>query len=89
MCRNGRTGEELHRVERQEVGQHTPIRTQRTKLQSTLLSHVKPGVLQLSKRLERIEDLGNAGVKLYFSDGIIDNADLVVGADGIRSVSIC
>ncbi|KAF2096288.1 putative 3-hydroxybenzoate 6-hydroxylase [Rhizodiscina lignyota] len=67
------------------IRRFTSVRIQRTKLQSTLLSHVKPGVLQLSKRLERIEDLGQHGVQLFFADGTTDIADLVIGADGIRS----
>lgn len=86
VCRNGKTGEELHRVERPDKGRYTTIRTQRTKLQSALLAHVRPGSLQLSKRLEQVEDLGDDGVRLYFADGAIQTADLVVGADGIRSV---
>lgn len=95
IYRNGRTGVELHRNERigdpkwPGVGwQVRPtIRTQRTKLQSTLLAHVPQGVIQLSKKLERVIDLGaEGGVELKFADGTSETADLVVGADGIRSV---
>ncbi|KAI0894114.1 FAD/NAD(P)-binding domain-containing protein [Annulohypoxylon nitens] len=84
---NGRSGEELARREKvhDETGR-PPIRTQRTKLQSALLAHVKPGILQLSKRLVRIVDKNHEGVELYFEDGTTATADLVVGADGIRSV---
>ncbi|KAI1453962.1 FAD/NAD(P)-binding domain-containing protein [Annulohypoxylon moriforme] len=84
---NGRSGEELARREkvRDETGR-PPIRTQRTKLQSALLAHVKPGILQLSKRLVRMVNKGHESVELYFEDGTITIADLVVGADGIRSV---
>jgi len=32
-------------------------------------------------------DQGDEGIELYFKDGTIAHADLVVGADGIRSVS--
>lgn len=94
--RNGRTGEELHKNER-PGDQEWPhgawkirptIRTQRTKLQSALLAHVPPGVIQLSKKLQRIVNLGDEGdVELTFADGTSARADLVVGADGIRSVS--
>lgn len=62
------------------------MRTQRTKLQAVLLSGVEPGVIHLSKKLTRVEDRGAAGVELYFKDGTSSVADLVVGADGIRSV---
>lgn len=92
--RNGRTGEELHRTTRPgdpewPHGQwkvRPTIRTQRTKLQSALLAHVPDGVIKLSKKLEKIVDLGDAGVELTFTDGTSETADLVVGADGIRSV---
>jgi salicylate hydroxylase len=83
---NGRTGEELSKMERKQKTRHTPIRTQRTKLQSTLLQHVKPGVIRYGKKLERIEELGETSVGLFFSDGTQDTANLVIGADGIRSV---
>lgn len=62
------------------------IRTQRTKLQSALLAHVPPGVIRLSKKLDKIMDLGDKGIELQFADGTSETADLVVGADGIRSV---
>ncbi|KAH6620519.1 putative FAD-binding monooxygenase [Boeremia exigua] len=84
---NGRSGEELHRREKPRTGlERAPIRTQRTKLQSALLSQIQPGTIKLSKRLLRIEDRGTAGVELHFRDGSTAIADLVVGADGIRSV---
>ncbi|KAI0384480.1 FAD/NAD(P)-binding domain-containing protein [Hypomontagnella monticulosa] len=84
---NGRSGEELDRREKPKDANKRPtIRTQRTKLQSALLAHVKPGVMQLSKRLVRMVDKGKEGIELYFEDGTIAIADLVVGADGIRSV---
>jgi salicylate hydroxylase len=87
MFRNGRSGEELHRREKtREGGGRAPIRTQRTKLQSALLSQILPGTIQLSKKLSSITDLGTAGVQLTFQDTTTATADLVVGADGIRSV---
>lgn len=44
------------------------------------------GVIKLSKKLDKIVDLGEDGVELTFTDGTSETADLVVGADGIRSV---
>ncbi|KAI1084305.1 FAD/NAD(P)-binding domain-containing protein [Whalleya microplaca] len=84
---NGRSGEQLHRRETPRDSAKRPtIRTQRTKLQSALLAHVKPGTIQLSKQLTRMIDQGVDGVELHFKDGTIVTADLVIGADGIRSV---
>lgn len=95
--RNGRSGEELHKNERPGDPEwphgawkiRPTIRTQRTKLQSALLAHVPEGVIRLSKKLEKLTDLGEeGGVELTFTDGTSETADLVVGADGIRSVSL-
>ncbi|KAK3374731.1 putative FAD-binding monooxygenase [Podospora didyma] len=85
---NGKTGEEVHRVERPppKDQKRANIRTQRTKLQSALVAHVPPGVIQLSKKLVKVVDQNLAGVELHFEDGTVGLADLVVGADGIRSV---
>lgn len=91
---NGRTGAELHRHERPgdpewphgDWKRRPTIRTQRTKLQSALLAHVPPEVIRLSKKLEKIVDLGDEGIELSFADGTSATADLVVGADGIRSI---
>ncbi|KAF3013227.1 hypothetical protein E8E14_006538 [Neopestalotiopsis sp. 37M] len=84
---NGRSGEELSRREKpRDATGRPPVRTQRTALQSALLAHIKPGVLQLSKKLNKIIDKGSEGVELHFKDGTTATADLVVGADGIRSV---
>lgn len=43
-------------------------------------------MIKLSKKLDKIRDLGDDGVELTFTDGTTETADLVVGADGIRSV---
>ncbi|ORY62683.1 uncharacterized protein BCR38DRAFT_346045 [Pseudomassariella vexata] len=83
---NGRTGEEIYKFERDISVKRPAIRTQRTKLQSTLLAHVAPGVIQLAKQLLEIIDKGDDGVVLGFADETKERADLVVGADGIRSV---
>ena len=42
--------------------------------------------IQLGKKVIRLDNLGPAGVRLAFSDGSSSVVDLVVGADGIRSV---
>lgn len=79
----------MHKRQKKPVsGSHPPVRTQRTALQSALLSHVKPGTIQLSKKLAHVLDKGEKGVELQFEDGTVATADLVVGADGIRSVCV-
>lgn len=43
------------------------------------------GTIKLGRKLVRLNDLGASGVELAFADGSTAIADLVVGADGIRS----
>ena len=49
-----------------------------------LLEAVEPGTIQFGKRLEGIEQKGGT-VKIAFADGSRAEADLVIGADGVRS----
>ena len=49
-----------------------------------LLDAVAPGTIQYSKRLKGLEQAGKV-VKLAFADGTRTEADLVIGADGVRS----
>ena len=49
-----------------------------------LLESVAPGTIQFGKRLEELEQKGGV-VKLLFADGSRAEADLVIGADGVRS----
>lgn len=78
-------------MERQlQDGQRQPIRTQRTKLQAALRAHVPESVtIHLGTKITDIEDVGIEGVRLRFANNSSTEsviADLVVGADGIRSV---
>lgn len=57
----------------------------RTDLQSALLEVLGRETIRLGKQLVRIED-GEDGATLYWTDGTSDTADLIVGADGIKSV---
>lgn len=63
-----------------------PVRTQRSKLQSALLAHVPDGIIRLGRKVTALEDLDDEGVRVMFADGTSAIVDLVVGADGIRSV---
>lgn len=56
-------------------------------LQDALKSRVPSHVIQLKKRLVDLIQQPGGGVTLLFEDGTSASADLVIGADGIRSVS--
>lgn len=62
-------------------------RVRRTQLQGALINQVPAGIIQLRKELVLIENVPEGGANLNFSDGTEAFADLVVGGDGIRSVS--
>ncbi|QNP65759.1 FAD-dependent oxidoreductase [Streptomyces genisteinicus] len=51
-----------------------------------LLGALPEGMVHLGRRLEGVEDRGGDGAVLTFADGTTAEADLVVGADGIKSV---
>lgn len=44
------------------------------------------GIIHLNKGVTSIENILDGGVKITFQDDTETTADLVVGADGIRSV---
>lgn len=89
MARNGLNGDVVGGTGVSSLPiQYHPRRVRRTRLQQALLAKVPPGIIQLNKRLVSLENLEQGGVRLVFEDGTETTADLVVGADGIRSVSI-
>lgn len=57
----------------------------RTDLQAALLKVLDRQRIRLGKQLRRLDDSGDE-VTLHWSDGTVDTADVVVGADGIKSV---
>jgi salicylate hydroxylase len=57
----------------------------RADLQEALRVAAGPGRLRLGRRLAQAQDGANQA-KLVFADGSIHRADVVIGADGIRSV---
>lgn len=59
----------------------------RAKLQAALLKDVDQSRVKTSKKLTSILVLPNGKVEISFEDGFTDEVDLLVGADGIRSVS--
>lgn len=53
-------------------------------LYQRMLDALPPGVLRLGRDVAKIDDLGEE-VRLTFSDGAVETADVVIGADGIHS----
>ncbi|KAJ4194396.1 hypothetical protein NW755_003152 [Fusarium falciforme] len=86
--RNGRTGElldqSLHPADTPKS--QLSCRQRRAKLQAALLKEVDQSRIQLSKKLVDIEKLPSGRVVIRFEDGHTDEVDLLVAADGIRSV---
>lgn len=61
-------------------------RVRRLVLQEVLAAKVPRGLIEFNKKLVALQDLGIEGVRVLFADGTETTADVVVGADGIRSV---
>jgi integrase len=51
---------------------------------SRMLAAIPEDIIEPGRKLERFED-GSQSVRLFFEDGETNGADLLVGADGIRS----
>lgn len=85
--RNGNTGELLGERYQDATTPGPPSqRIERYKLQNALLKEVRPDLIQLSKRLARIEE-SQIGTTLFFQDGTKAGPfNLVIGGDGIKSV---
>ncbi|CAN5532364.1 FAD-dependent monooxygenase [soil metagenome] len=57
----------------------------RKALQRILVEQIAPGVIRLGHRLTDIEQLDPDTTRLHWANGSTTDADVVVGADGIRS----
>jgi 2-polyprenyl-6-methoxyphenol hydroxylase-like FAD-dependent oxidoreductase len=60
------------------------ILTSWDRLQSLLRNTIDPAHYHLGRAFERVEQDGS-GVRVHFSDGRVEHADILVGGDGIRS----
>lgn len=89
--RHGRTGDILRVVnhatlrERHGLPQYRPHRADLQAMLAEALARRDPTALRLGRRLAAATP-GPDGVELRFEDGQTDRADLLVAADGIRSV---
>ncbi|KAF2805842.1 salicylate hydroxylase [Mytilinidion resinicola] len=86
--RNGRTGK-LISAQFDSAGTplaHHHARCHRGVLQSALRSRVDPERVKTAHRLTQITHLPSHRIHLAFANGVTDEVDLLIGADGIRSV---
>ncbi|GKT47706.1 2-heptyl-3-hydroxy-4(1H)-quinolone synthase [Colletotrichum spaethianum] len=86
--RNGRTGKLLQQSShpKDTPPQQLSCRMVRAKLQAALLKDVDQSRVKTSKKLIDISILPSGRVEIRFEDGLTDEVDLLVGADGIRSI---
>ena len=91
IFRDGRTGDRIAAHDVARDGRYRErfgapyFGVHRADLQSVLSSAVGPDGVQLGHRLVALEEEGT-GLRLRFANGRIETADLVVGADGVRSL---
>ncbi|EXF73554.1 hypothetical protein CFIO01_02846 [Colletotrichum fioriniae PJ7] len=90
QSRNGRTGKllEQHHHPKDTPPQQVSCRMVRAKLQAALLKEVDQSRIKTSKKLVEITKLSTGRIAIRFEDGFSDEVDLLVGADGIRSVRL-
>jgi salicylate hydroxylase len=66
---------------------HRTARYHRAHLHQALLANVPHDIIHLKKQILSVDaDSSQDGVTLEFQDGTIVTADILVGADGLRSV---
>ena len=66
---------------------HQTARYHRGHLHQALLENVPRDIIYLQKKLVSANVDPQKGVKLTFEDGTLATADILLGADGLRSVS--
>lgn len=78
-------GEDFYKNVSEEL--HYTARFHRGHLQQALLKHIPRDTIHLKKKLVSATATAQDGVKMEFQDGSVATADLLIGADGINSVS--
>ncbi|MNM78273.1 6-hydroxynicotinate 3-monooxygenase precursor [compost metagenome] len=86
--RDGLTGEVIAQIPLGDYAQRhygaSYLTVHRGDFHKLLTDAVAPGTLFFNKKLESVTDQGNV-VELRFTDGTVDEADIVIGADGVNS----
>ncbi|KAL2130093.1 hypothetical protein VTI74DRAFT_6914 [Chaetomium olivicolor] len=87
IIRNAYTGEIVDPgVSHDPDNAYEARRVKRLVLQEALAVKIPEDLVEFDKKLVGLEDIGKDGVRVSFEDGTETIVDLVVGADGIRSV---
>ncbi|KAF4339045.1 monooxygenase FAD-binding [Fusarium beomiforme] len=68
-----------------DTRKHATARFHRAHLHQALLENVPEGVVHLGKTTVDVKADPDEGATLYFEDGTTATADIVIGADGLRS----
>jgi len=86
--RDGRTADVIARI---PLGDHalkaygaSYLTVHRGDFHALMTQAVTPGTIRFGKRVASVDDTGDA-VRLIFSDGSVETADIVIGADGVNS----
>lgn len=85
---NGRNGKIIHTISAPSdiPRKHQTCRLTRSRLQAALLKNVDQARVHVGKRLKHLQHLSTGRIRISFADGFKDEVDLLVAADGIRSV---
>ena len=88
IYRHWKTGEVIdHDVHNTvQSKKHATARFHRAHLHHALLENLPEGIVHLGKTTVDVKADPDEGATLYFEDGTTATADIVVGADGLRSV---
>ncbi len=66
-------------------GEGDRIMMSRASVHESMLLDVPDGVVEWNKKVKQVEETPN-GARVVFEDGQIEECDVVIGADGVRSV---